>query len=152
MSYREMSTWASFLVTLYILGYFVSHLVEAHQQFALTEAVVTGLFATIIIVTIAVEIISQTVIAIINHKEADKGADEREVKFKLIAYRNAYYVLSIGVFIGLFTLWGFNFSSHELVFSELSASFHALIFLLLSFLLAELTYYSTQLFFFRRGY
>lgn len=152
MSYREMSTWASFIITLYIFGYFVMHLVDAQQQLTLTESFVTNLFATIVMVTVVVEIISQTIIAIINHKEADKSADEREVKFKLIAYKNAYHVLTIGVFFGLFMLWRFNFSTNELVFTDLPASFHTLILLLVSFLLAELTYYSTQLFFFRRGY
>ena len=152
MSYREKSVWASLLITAYILFYYLSEFISASNAGLVNEALVTALFIKIIAITIVVEVISQTVIAIVNHKEADKSIDEREQKFKLLAYRNAYHVLTAGVFIALFLLWKDMIFISAFNAADLSPAYATLSLLLICFLLAELTFYCSQAFLYRRGY
>ncbi len=152
MSYREKSAWLSLLITAYIVYYYLSSLIGAQQAQLLNEALLIDLFIDVIIITITYEVILQTILAIVEHKEADKSIDEREETFRLRAYRNAYHLLTAGVFIALALLWQNDFLGTTIGFTQLSAEFNTLNILLLGFLSAEVCFYASQLFYFRRGY
>lgn len=152
MSYREKSIWATVVLNAYIVYYYLSQLYSAQSAGVLDESYAVGLFIKIIFMSIIIEIISQTIIAIVDHKEADKKADEREQKFSLIGYRNAYYVLTAGVFTALFLLWQVDFGITQFGFMQLSAAHNILSLLVVCFLIAEIVQGISQLFFYRRGY
>lgn len=157
MSYREKSVWASFLITLYVAYYYVSTLLNAIANNGLSESLLSSLLLQVVTISITVEVILQTILAIFDAKEADKSIDEREQKFRLYGYRNAYIILTIGVFIALFTLWQVDFQQLEFTIKSidlpgLSSAYNTLNILLLSFLAAEISFYGTQIFYYRRGY
>ena len=152
MSYKEKSTWASLLLTGFILCFYINELLVAQHLVQLSEEFVVSLFVKIVLITIVVEIITQTALALMHSKEAKKGDDEREKTFKLLGYRNAYYTLTSGIFIALFLLWNTDISISNFGFGELSPAYNTLSFLLISFLLAEIIYYASQVYLYRRGF
>lgn len=152
MSYKEKSTWASLLLTGFIFYFYINELLVAQQLAQLSEEFVVSLFVKIVLITIVIEIVSQTSLALMHYKEAEKGDDEREKQFKLLGYRNAYHVITAGIFIALFLLWSTDISITNIGFSELSPAYNTLSYLLISFLLAEITYYASQAFLYRRGF
>jgi hypothetical protein len=111
-----------------------------------------ALVRSAIILVIVLEIVSQTIIAIIDHKQADQKDDERDKTINLIASRNAYIVLVVGIVSAIFHAQVTSFITINAGFIELSKGYNLLNIIIGSFLVAEIIKYLTQLFYYRRGF
>ena len=104
MSYRESSILASFLITLAIWGDYALSVLNLYQQQDLTVGAINSLLLSAVLCTIFLEIVVQTIVAVLKPKEANESSDERD---KLIAMKTnayAYHILSFGFFCIIFYL------------------------------------------------
>ena len=142
MSFKEKSIWISLIVTILIFGfYFVFAFTEMKNnspEGAL--GTIAGIFIGVIILIIVMEIILHSVIAIVFRKEASEKEDERDKIIELKGSRFSYIILAVGVWITGFSLF---FVSSPIMMAHI---------LLLFFILAEITGFATQLYFYRRGF
>lgn len=158
MSYKERSTWISLAILIYIwLEYFLA-LYSLHADSQLTVETVNSLLLSVVIKTIVLEILLQITLAIIDNKDADYSADERDKLISLRGSRYAYGILSIGALLTvLYTVFPTLstlaiFPSKELLFIELPNEYKVMHFIIIFALVAEIAKFSTQLFFYRRGF
>lgn len=138
MSFREKSTWISFILLLVVFGfYFVSvagqmiHPVHPHTNFFM-------LFFMLLLIIVAMEVVFHMIAAIRSPADAKTPADERESLIALKAKRPAFFVLLVAAFlsVGVAHL-GVG------VWPMLNATLFAI-------WLGELTNYGAQLYFYRR--
>ena len=142
MSFKEKSIWVSLIVTIIIFGfYFVFAFTTIKNNSA--EAARTSLLGifigTIILITV-IQIILHIVLAITFRNEAVKGEDEREKLIELRATRISYFFLVAGVWISGLSLF---FAPSSILIANI---------ILLSFILAEIAGFTSQLYFYRRGF
>jgi len=138
MSFREKSTWITFVLLLVFLLYFGSvadHIVRpghAHPNFGMLFLV---LLASIVVTNVLLHIIA----ARRSPADARSPQDERERLIALKAKRPAFYVVMIGAFLSLAVM-------HLRVgmWVMINATFFAI-------WLGALTDYGAQLYFYRRG-
>ncbi len=101
---------------------------------------------------VVLEVILQTVIAIIDHAQANSKPDERELKISLLSTRNAYFVLSSGILLSISNIIVLQiFPSHSLFIEQLSPTFNLLHWLVITFLFAETIKLASQLYYERKG-
>jgi cytochrome bd-type quinol oxidase subunit 2 len=148
-SFKEKSIIASLGVTLLIFGWFFYRAFSNLSLGTGNEQLSVNDIITAIILIAILESIIQSFFAIKNKNEED----ERDKLIQLSSYRNGYWVLCIGVWFLithlLFEATGdwFNFY-HNLIFSSPAFISHLL---LLFFVLAEVTNFITQLYYYRKG-
>ena len=152
MSYKEKSIWVSMLITSYILYYYLTGIYDLSVNNLISDEAQMSLIRSAIILVIILEIISQTIIAIIDHKQADQKDDERDRNINLIASKNAYVVLIVGIVSAIFHAQILEFTSINIGFSGLSNGFNLLNIIIGSFLAAEIIKYISQLYYYRRGF
>jgi hypothetical protein len=152
MSYKESSILATLLITLGIWGNYTWEVSNLYQQALLSTEVMYGLLFSAVIYTIFLEIILQTVVAIIKHKEANEKSDERDKLISMHANSYAYNILIAGSFCVTFyilfpVIAQFTFSLPSL------AKEYEIMHLIIAFaLLAEIVRSSVKLISYRRGY
>ncbi|MDO6445749.1 hypothetical protein Q4493_08190 [Colwellia sp. 1_MG-2023] len=158
MSYKERSTWISLAILIYIwLEYFLA-LFSLNANSQLTVETVNSLLLAVVIKTIVLEILLQITIAIIDNKDADYSADERDILISLRGSRYAYGILSVGALLTvLYTVFPTLstlaiFPSKELLAIDLPNEYKVMHFIIIFALVAEIAKFSTQLFFYRRGF
>ena len=140
ISYKEKSLIGSLFATLIVYG------VYFYNVFSEPENNRIGLFIGAVILTIILEIIIQSLLAV-THKTLE---DERDKKINLIAHRNSYACLAVGVWlvighlliVSLLDLGGYEDWVSPYLLGNI---------LFLAFILAELTHFMTQLVYYRRG-
>lgn len=158
MSYKERSTWISLALLIYIWLEYFSELFSLHSASLLTVETVNSLLLAVVIKTIVLEVILQIVVAIIDNKDANYSADERDILISLRGSRYAYGILSIGALLTvLYTIFPtlstlFIFPSKELLSIALPNEYKVMHFIIVFALAAEITKFSTQIFFYRRGF
>jgi hypothetical protein len=144
ISYREKSIWVSLLSTLFIFGYYF------YSAFAILRTPILhmphdsmfalmGLFIGVMVWMIIVQIVLHIILAIVNRGEAEKDEDERDKLIELKATSISYYLLVLGVWMTIFSLFVIQ-----------SPAWTATI-LLFTTILAELVGFAVQLFYYRRG-
>lgn len=107
---------------------------------------------TVVVMTIALEILHHIVIAIIDNKDANYEEDERDKLISLKGNQIAYYILSFTIITSVLHLL-FPIMTQGLVDLLKVPSEYALInIIIFGALLAEIAKFSTQLFFYRRGF
>jgi hypothetical protein len=101
MSFREKSTWITFVLLLVVFGYyFVSvawqmiHPVHPHTNFFM-------LFFALLLVIVVMEAVLHVIAAIRSPADAKTPADERERLIALKAKRPAFFVLLIAAFLSV---------------------------------------------------
>ena len=107
---------------------------------------------SVVIMTIVLEIMHHIVIAIIDNKNANYDEDERDKQISLIGSQNAYYILSFTSIAAVLHLL-FPVMSQELE-SVLGLPNEYVIINIIIFgaLLAEIAKFTTQVFYYRRGF
>ena len=152
MSYKERSIWVSLAITIYIWFNYFSELYWSAQQNTLTTSSMQAALLSVVIMTIVLEIMHHIVIAIIDNKNANYDEDERDKQISLIGSQNAYYILSFTSIAAVLHLL-FPFLSHELE-SVLGLPNEYVIINIIIFgaLLAEIAKFTTQVFYYRRGF
>lgn len=158
MSYKERSTWISLAILIYIwLEYFLE-LFSLHAASQLTVETVNSLLLAVVMKTIVLEILLQITLAIIDNKDANYSADERDILINLRGSRYAYGILSVGALLTvLYTVFPTLstlaiFPSKELLSIDLPNEYKVMHFIIIFALVAEIAKFSTQLFFYRRGF
>jgi hypothetical protein len=138
MSFREKSTWITFVLLLVVFGfYFVSvagqmiRPVHPHPNFLL-------LFLVLLLIIVVMEVVLHVIAAMRSPADAKTPADEREWLIALKAKRPAFFVLMTGAFLSVAVAHlGVG------VWPMLNA-------MLFAMWLGELTNYGAQLYFYRR--
>ena len=143
MSFREKSAWITFLLLLFVFGfYFVSlgmHLIWSEHPMPNFFAVLLVLLLAILVVEVALHILA----AMRSPDDAKAPQDERERLVALKAKRPAFFVLMVSAFFSIATV---HVSGHFRLGQGLVANG-----ILFSMWLGELTNYGAQLYYYRRG-
>ncbi len=152
MSYKERSIWVSLAITLYIWFNYFSELYWSAQQNSLTTDSMRSALLSVVFMTIFLEIMHHIVIAIIDNKNANYGEDERDKKIALIGSQNAYYILSFTTITAVLHLL-FPVMSQGLVTAlKLPNEYVIINIIIFGALIAEITKFATQVFYYRRGF
>ena len=152
MSYKERSIWVSLAITLYIWFNYFSTLYWSIEQDALTISIMQSALLKVVIMTIVLEILHQIVIAMIDNKNANYDEDERDKKITLLGTQNAYYILSFTIMAAvLHLLFPVMSQTLESVLS-ISNEYVIINIIILGVLVAEVVKFSTQIFYYRRGF
>ncbi len=152
MSYKERSIWVSLAITLYIWFNYFSELYWAVQQESLTISVMKSALLTVVTMTIALEILHHIVIAIIDNKNTNYDEDERDKQISLRGSQNAYYLLSFTTIAAVLHLL-FPLMSQGLVdILNLPSEYAIINIIIFGALTAEVSKFSTQIFYYRRGF
>ena len=143
-SYKEKGLIASLGVTLLIFGWY---LYGAFSNLSLkAEPPGFGEIITLIVLIAVLEIIIQGILA---SKNKSLLEDERDKLIEKISYRYGYWFLSAGIwFLMVQILFDTRFD-HLPVLTTPNGMFHLL---LLFFVLAEVTNFVVQLYYYRKGF
>lgn len=152
MSYKERSIWVSLAITLYIWFNYFSELYLAVQQNSLTISSMKSALLTVVIMTIALEILHHIAIAVIDNKNTNYDEDERDKQISLLGSQSAYYLLSFTAIAAVLHLL-FPLMSQGLVdILNLPSEYAIINIIIFGVLTAEVTKFSTQIFYYRRGF
>ena len=98
------------------------------------------------------EILHYIIIAIIDHKNTNYDEDERDKQISLIGSTNAYYILSFTIITAVLHLL-FPIMSQGLVTAlNLPSDYVIINIIIFGALVAEITKFSTQVFYYRKGF
>lgn len=149
MAYQEINITVSLVSHLLIVGYYLANLFQMYQEEGLNSAQVFGLWITVIVATIIVNVTASilanillTIVHAIKTRTNENErfiADERDKLIELKGTKNAYIVFSIGVFLAMLT---FVFGQPPLVMFSL---------IVFSGIAAEIIGDLSRLYFYRRG-
>lgn len=145
LSYKEKSLMASLAATLLVFGWYFTHFFSSPSAWGNDAFTFADLLTPIVLVVI-LEIIIQSFLAGAN-KQLE---DERDVLIAATSYKGGYFVLSIGIWLLLGQLSTIGTGSW-FAFSERPSTAMMAHLLLLTFILAEVTNFVTQLYHYRRG-
>ena len=137
MSYQEKSVLGSLLAVGVVFGYYFASVLRdlGRPAFDGASLPIGGLVLAVIAIVV-IEIVYHIVLAL-ESKPVPK--DERDTLIASKAYRNAYFVLSAGIFVVMCAVM--------LAFKP----FVTVNLVLFVWVLAELAQFATQLFYYRRG-
>lgn len=152
MSYKERSIWISLAITLYIWWNYFSEIYFAAEKGILTIDIMQSALISVVAMTIFLEIAHHIVIAMIDNKNANYDEDERDKQISLLGSRNAYFILSFTTVLAILHLLS-PFMNQALVerFS-LPQEYIVINIIILGALFAEVVKFSTQIFYYRRGF
>lgn len=151
MSYKEKSLWVSLALTLYLIYFYYSNMLILQKIDLLNEANFSGLLITTVVWLTIISVVSHTVLAIINYKEAEKPEDERDNLIDLYGCRVGYYLLSIGVVVSIIHVQLNNLIGVYLGLTPVIGILNFMHIIIMSFLIADVAKYTTQLYYYRRG-
>ena len=143
MSYKETSLLASLCATLLVFGWYF-YQVFTNQMFNIGHEFTFNDIFKPIILFVVLEIIIQSFLARKNKE------DERDALIELTSYRNSYWVLSVGVWFLLIQLLYVGTGGWYDILESSSMPFISHL-LLLFVVLAEVTNFITQLYYYRKG-
>jgi uncharacterized membrane protein YfcA len=103
MSFREKSAWISFVSILLLFGIYFTAVGMAIAG-RLDPSRTFSLFIQLVIAFVILEVALHILVAMRSPGDAKTPKDERERLISLKAERVASYTLSIGVFVGIYTL------------------------------------------------
>ena len=139
MSFKEKSVLGSLIFTVIVFGYYFT------RAFGLINNTESGLadsavlFIGVVILIIILEIILHTILAIVHRKESIQTNDERDNLIELKATRISYYILIFGILTAGISLL---FVLTPLLLANI---------ILFFFIIAEITGFSMQLYYYRKG-
>ncbi|WP_448246640.1 hypothetical protein [Thalassotalea agariperforans] len=151
MSYKEKSIVLSLLITLYLIYAYYSGLINLADNNLLNEESFKALLmrTTTFIITLAV--VGHIIMAIIHAKEANNDDDERDKLIEMKSSQSAYLILVLGVIFTVMQVQLGEYVSGGINFNSLSMGYNMMHCIIMSLLLAEVSRYSYQLFYYRRG-
>jgi len=148
-SFQEKSLWLEFSATVIIFSYYLNQLLGFDNKQLADGSLIIGVLFEVVMYTVVLMIISSVILAIINHKDADKPLDERE---QLIELKGSYYsnwVLKVGIVIAI---GQYALESNEWAIGlHQNIPFLPLHILVVSFLLSELVSFFVQIWLSHKG-
>jgi hypothetical protein len=139
MSFREKSAWISFVLIAVAFGIYFSRVVQVFAT-GRGRGGVPGLFFSLVVALVVLEVALHVAIAIQSPREARTPKDERERLIDMKATRIAFPVLLVGAFAAIGTV-------HLDVGRGVMADA-----MLFAIVLAELTRFGAQIVYHRRGF
>ena len=139
MAFKEKSAWLMLTTTLVVGLYMTYAIVQTYMELQQVPALLP-VFIKLTVTLIIPSVVGQIVLAIVNHKQAEQTADERERVFISRGQATAGGVLAVGVVASLL---------HFLVLNDGNLLFYSC---LMSLVVAQITEYAVQIASFRRGY
>lgn len=138
LSFHEKSIWISLVATLAVFGYYQYQVAVAFFS-PNSEINLNLLFFGAIILTVIIQVVTQSILAIMNKKDSERGLDERDRIIQLKSLQISHYILVFGIWVAGLCL-----------FLEFTAPMiaHAALFF---FILSEITGFTVQLIQYRRG-
>ena len=152
MSYKERSIWVSLAITLYIWFNYFSALYESVQRGTLTINSMQEALFIVVGMTIILEISHHIVIAVIDNKNTNYAEDERDKTITLIASKHAYYILSFTTVGAVLHLLFPVMSQGLMIVLNLPSEYVIINIIIFGALVAEITKFSTQVFYYRKGF
>ena len=152
MSYKERSIWISLCIMLYIWFDYFSHIYWSVQDNSLSLESMRSALLVVVLMTIFLEILLHIIIAIIDNKNANTDADERDKQISLLGLNNAYYILCITIATATFHLLFPVMGQHFVDRFNLPNEYLIINIIIFGALIAEITKFSTQVFYYRRGF
>jgi hypothetical protein len=138
MSFREKSTWITFVLLLVVFGYYFVSVAAQMIQPVHPHTNFFMLFVVLLIIIVVMEVVLHTIAASRDPSEARKPQDERESLIALRAKRPAFFVLMTGAFLSV-------------AVAHLGVGVWPLInAMVFAIWLGELTNYGAQLYYYRR--
>lgn len=141
MSFTEKSTWASLAIILLVFTGYFSSVFEGLMDGTLSKPETFGLFMGALVMLIVLEVALHIVLALVNAREANQAADERDKLIAMRAGNISGWVLAIGV-LGI-AAQTFIYDLNSLWMANL---------LLFTVYVSQVVCYVLQLFFYRRGF
>jgi hypothetical protein len=148
MSFREKSTWVTFVLLLvtfviYVASFFVLYgpvTVNGQSVPAVVRLFgLFGIFIALMIGFVVIEVVMHVLLALRTPKDANAPLDEREKMIVLKSTQPAFYVLLVGAFLVIGTMH-LGITTYHMA--------HSILFVVWA---AELVRYGMQLYYFRRG-
>ena len=133
-NFKEKSAWLSAIAILVIFGNYFGRV----WFFPGEDGDSASLLVTVVVIFIILEIVLHIGLALGHPRE---NADERDTDVAGKSYRNAYYIVMIGVF---YTLGGILFAQPLALMTTTNM-------LVLSIVLGELVNFGSQIFYYRNG-
>lgn len=152
MSYKERSIWVSLAITIYIWFNYFSTIYHSVQQESLTINVMQSALLSVVIMTVVLEILHHIVIAIIDNNNANYDEDERDKKITLMGAQNAYYILSFTCVAAVLHLLFPYMSVHVERLINLPNEYVIINIIIIGALIAEISKFATQVFYYRKGF
>lgn len=143
MTYQEKNNMVSLISTLVIFGFYFFHVYQIYQAGVpntVAMMATIGLWVPVIILTVIVHVVFNTINALAARQDDVPPVDERDKLIELKATRNSHYLFIIGFFISMTLLF---FSTSPFVIFNL---------LIFAFIAAEVLGYFSQLYYYRRGF
>ena len=151
MSYKERSIWVSLALLIYIWFNYFSNVFGLYSSQALTVESIIDLLREVVVYTIALGIILEVIIAIINYKDAYDDDDERDTLINVHGYKYAYNLLITGAFFAVFCSIVPNFTQQALN-NMLPNEYITMHIIIVSVLIAEITRLITKIIYYRKGF
>ncbi len=147
LSYQEKSILGSLSAMVVVYGYYFVAVVRdaSRPEF---EARSLGRLMLAVIAIIVIEIVYHIVLAL---ESKDEPKDERDTLIECKAYRNAYFLLAVGAGLVITGVIVAGLVSDTAPTRIIVTPFLTVNLVLLFMVLAELTKFLTQLFYYRRG-
>jgi len=142
LSYQEKRIWMNLVAEVVVYAYYFGRV----RLSALTMGEMVGLVVTMVVL----QVILQTTLALTAKREA---MDERDRAIEGVAFRNAYFVLVIGLVAMLAVMWSRNSAgvqSGGFLLAH-SSGFFAVNLVLIALFVAEVGKLMTQLVLYRRS-
>ena len=140
LNYHEKSIWASLVSTVIIFGVYFTMAFKVMNDPNIPDITLIFFFIGAVITIVIVQIILQTILAIMNRKVAEGGHDERDKAIEMRSTQYSYYILIFGIWASVAAML-INFSTLLLINL-----------IMLTFIVAEVVSYITTLIHYRRGY
>ena len=143
-SYKEKGLIASLGVTLLVFGWYF------YGSFTnLKLSPEPPGFVEIIILIVLIAVLETIIQVFVSFKNKSQLADERDKLIEKISYRYSYWVLSACIWFFMVHILLNTWFDHLPILTTPGGVFHLL---LLFFVLAEVTHFLTQLYYYRKGF
>jgi hypothetical protein len=101
MSFREKSTWISFVLLLLLFGGYLWPLYEVSSGQADNPRLI-GYYHNLVLAFVALQVLLHVIVVVQSPKDARTPKDERERQIELKAFRIAFYALVAAVLLATF--------------------------------------------------
>ncbi|TMP47880.1 MULTISPECIES: hypothetical protein [unclassified Pseudoalteromonas] len=150
MSYKEMTIWGTLVVTIGLLSYYLLGINSLQAAGALSEETMVSYLYRVAVVAVILEIIMQSVLAGIKHKEADLGDDERDKLIDLKSTKLGHWFCSATILICVFLATQIERVSGRMLLPEVSDLYNIMHFLIIGFLVSEIITIASKAYLYRR--
>lgn len=156
MPYAQKRGLIELLITISMLVYYGQSVFSMLESGALISFGLTALFAKVVVIMVLLEIVSHSILAGTNARDADVGDDERDQIFKLKSQSIAYHVLASFMVIAVFLIYvvdsGRDISHNPLFLNGVEPLFIIFHWLVVGLLVTEIVKFALCLLYYRRGY